>query len=123
MANRIVKTFLLLSVCLSAFAGPEEKITRIQGPCVLTEQQKAVAWENVLEVLAEKHPGLPAYCETELAPNANKFTIVNGVCRTFVTCVKTVDGVDVLRGKFIVSLDESTQKVLKVIDVTWENKP
>lgn len=120
MASRTLKTILLLSVCLSAFAGPEEKITRIQGPCDLTEQQKAVAWENVLEVLTEKYPGLPRYCETE---HANKFTIVNGVCRTFVSCLKTADGVDVLRGDFKVELDEHTQKVRKVVDATWENKP
>jgi len=98
----------------------EEKITRIQGPCDLTEQQKAVAWDNVLEALVERYPGLPKYCETE---TANNFTIVNGVCRTHVSCLKTVDGVDVLRGDFIVELDESTQRVLKVIDATWENKP
>jgi len=120
MANHAVETFLLLCVCLSAFADVDETITRIQGPCGLTEQQKAVARDNVLEVLAEKNPGLSTYCETE---TANNFTIVNGVCRTHVSCLKTVDGVDVLRGDSVVELDENTQRVRKVIDATWENKP
>jgi len=60
------------------FAGQEEKIAGIQGPCNLTEQQKAVAWGNILKVLTEKYPGLSKYCETELAPGTTKFTIVNG---------------------------------------------
>jgi hypothetical protein len=89
----------------------------------VTEQQREVARGNVLEVLTEKYPGLSKYRGTEPAPNAKKFTIVNGVRRTYVSCIKTVDGEDILRGDFIVELDESTQELRWVLDAKWEAKP
>ena len=91
----------------------------IGGPCNLTEQQKDIAWKNVLEAVKEKYPEHSKYCETRRSHTTKMFIVVNDVCRAYVTCVKTVDGVVVLRGKFRVEVDETTLEVRRFINVAW----
>ncbi len=145
MAIGMVKAFLFIGVFLSGFDAyaqiqpepvePElkveirspivkvvpgdHKINVVGGPCDLTEQQKAIAWKNVTYALTENYPEVLKYCETEVTPNSQIFIVVNDVCRTYITCVKTVDGVDILHGKFIVKVDETTQEVRGIHDVPW----
>ena len=145
MAIGSVKAFLLIGVFISVFDAHaqiqpepvepeleievrspivkvvpgEHKIIVVGGPCDLTEQQKAIVWKNVTDALTENYPEVLKYCETEVTPSSQTFIVVNDVCRAYITCVKTVDGVDILHGDFIVEVDETTQEVRGFYDVPW----
>lgn len=119
MATKTVIATLLLSICLSAIAEAELNIVRIEGLCDLTDQQRHTAWKNVTKAVTEKYPLVSEYCETDIVPNIKAFIVVNGECRTNVACVKTVDGVDILQGDFIIVIDEATQEVREINGVPW----
>ena len=119
MAIKPVIAISLLSICLSALAVAEFNIVRIEGPCDLTDQHRYTAWKNVTRALTEKHPQASEYCETDIAPSAKTFIVVDGECRTIVACVKTFDGVDIIHGDFIVVIDEPTQEVREFKGVPW----
>ena len=119
MATKTVIAVLLLSICLSTLAVAELNIVRVEGPCDLTDQQRHTAWKNVTKAVAEKYPLVAEYCETDIVPNVKAFIVVDGVCRTNVACVKTVDGVDIMHGDFIVVIDETTQEVREFNGVPW----
>lgn len=99
--------------------GDHVPINVMGGTCKLTEQQKDIAWKNVIEALAEKYPEHLKYCEVKPTTYARTLVVVNGICRANVACAKTVDGVDILHGDFIMEVDETTQEVQGFIDVAW----
>ena len=119
MAIRTEIAILLLSTCLSALAVAELNIVKIGGPCDLTDQQRHTTWKNVTNTLTEKYPLVLEYCETDIAPSIKSFIVVDGKCRTKIACVKTVDGVDIMHGDFVVIIDETTQEVKEIHGVPW----
>ena len=95
----------------------EHKI--VGGSCGLTTYWSFIVGKNVTDALTENYPEVLKYCETKVTPNSRTFIVVNDVCRAYIRCVKTVDGVDILHGNFIVEIDETTQEVRGFYDVPW----
>ena len=119
MATQTVKAILLLSICLSALAVADLNIVKIEGPCDLTDQQRHTAWKNATKAVTEKFPQVSQYCELDITPSIKTFIVIDGVCRTNIACVKTVDGVDIMHGNFAVVVDEATQEFREFYDVPW----
>ena len=98
--------------------GDYSPIMVIKGPCKLTNQQKDIVWKNALEAVADEYPEHSKYCEPLRSLTRNQFLIVNDICLASVPCAKTVDGVEILHGNFIVGINETTYEV-RVLDVAW----
>ena len=105
---------------------PIQKVVRIDGGyygrgefCGLTERQKDVLWKKILVSLTDEYPKHSKYCEREHSPTTKSFIAINGICHAYVRCKKTVDGVEILQGYFIVEVDEKALEVTSFIDVAW----
>jgi hypothetical protein len=145
MAIDRMKAILLISILLAAFSvqaqdqlnpvepeldikvrPPIQNVVQIDGEfrvvggfCGLTEQQKDVLWQKILVTLTEEYPEHSKYCERKLTSTTKSFVVINGICRAYINCEKTVDGVEILHGYFIVEVDEKTMEVRRFIDVAW----
>ncbi|KAA9129667.1 hypothetical protein F3N42_14985 [Marinihelvus fidelis] len=101
--------------------GPEEELLvyKVGGRCKLTGEQRDRAWINFIKTISKDHPDFLRHCDPKLYPQWNSMRLVNDVCRASVACAKNVDGVDILRGEFVVEVDQETQEIQRVLEVPW----
>lgn len=102
--------------------GPDEEelpVYKVGGRCKLTGEQRDRAWINLIITISKDHPDLLRHCDLKPYPEWNSMRLINDVCRASVACARSVDGVDILRGKFVVQVDQETQNIQRVIDVPW----
>jgi hypothetical protein len=89
------------------------------GFCGLTEEEKDTLWTTVLGRLTGEYPEHSKYCERKISTTSKSFVVIDGICRAYVRCEKIVDGVEILKGYFVVEVDEKTLEVKGFTDVPW----
>ncbi len=101
--------------------GPDEEtpVYVVGRRCKLTGEQRDRAWINFIKTISKDHPDFLRHCDAKLYPQWNSMKLVDDVCLASVACAKTVDGVDILRGDFVVAIDLDTQEIQRVIEVPW----
>jgi len=91
----------------------------VGGFCGLTEKEKDSLWNTILGRLTEEYPNHSKYCERKLSTTSKSFVVIDDVCRAYVRCEKIIDGVEILKGYFVVEVDEKTLEVKGFTDVAW----
>lgn len=115
MNKLIILTLLVLSGC----ASQKYPWAKSQGPCSLTEQQKSIAWNNVVEAMKSEHPKHSEYCQLEAPASHIRFSVVEGKCRTYLGCGKHLESGYLLHGDVFVYVNEATLEVTGIRDVAW----
>lgn len=109
----------LLATLLSSCATHNYPWAEPQGPCALTERQKNIAWRNAARVMKELRPKHSEYCELDRPAAKQTFIIVEGKCRTYLGCGKSIDDGYLLHGDVFIYINRNTLEVEGIYDVEW----
>jgi len=69
--------------------------------------------------MKSQRPKHSEYCELAEPASKQLFTLVEGQCRTYFACGKSVNGDQLLHGEIFVYINHQTQEITGIYDVAW----
>ncbi|UTF60124.1 hypothetical protein [Gilvimarinus sp. DA14] len=112
-----------LSIAIILFvvgcSSTNEQWATVERDCQFTSAEREAAWGNVVSHVRSEHEDHAKFCELEESSEQQSFLVVQGECRVYLGCSKTVDGEFLTHGDMLVVVDEKTQEVVRAYGVKW----